>query len=124
MSQNYQKVPKLCDLSMKIAPDLKEKKSVFVTKNFKNWASFGVKISIFLTKWRLLVTAHNFVKTMRSLGEIVKILCDLWVRAMLKMGVFLTALHMTFGLGLPPGRKSLFCFCPLTSQIAQWYRRG
>ena len=66
MSQNYQKVPKLCDLSMIIAPDLKENK-------IKNWVSFGIKISIFLKNWRLWVTAHNFVKTMRSLGEIVKI---------------------------------------------------
>ena len=40
MSQNYQNFPKFCDLSVKIAPDLKEN-LVFVAKNFKNWASFG-----------------------------------------------------------------------------------
>ncbi len=48
MSQSYQNFPKFCDLSVKIAPDLK-KKQVFVAKKFKNWTSFGVKISFFLT---------------------------------------------------------------------------
>ncbi len=69
------KFSKIFDLSLKIAPDLKEKWVfvVFVAKNFKNWASFGVKMSIFLKKWGLWVTAHNFVKNMGYLGEIVKI---------------------------------------------------
>ena len=78
MRQNYQNFPKFCDLPVKIAPDLK----VFVPKKIKNWASFRVKISIFLKQLGLWVTAHTFVKK----------IWGLWVRAMLKM-VVLAALH-------------------------------
>ncbi len=59
-----------------------EGKIGFLAKNFKNWASFGVKISIFLKKWRLWVTEYNFLTKYEVFGWDCK-----------KMGV-LTALHM------------------------------
>ncbi len=57
MSQNC---PKFCDILVKIAPDFK--KQVFVAKMFKNWASFGVKISFCSEKLGLLLTAYNYLK--------------------------------------------------------------
>ncbi len=43
-NQNF---PKFCDLSVKIAPDLK-KKQVFVAKILKNWEHFASKFIFFL----------------------------------------------------------------------------
>ncbi len=71
MSQNYQNVPKFCDLSVKITPDLK-KKLVFVAKRFKNWVSLASKFQFFRKIVALGGDSTQFCKTMRSLGEIVK----------------------------------------------------
>ncbi len=73
MSQNYQYVPKLCDLSVKIAPDVKENR-FSLQKKFKYWAPFGIKISIFSEQMGALGDTTQFCeKNMGSLGEIVKI---------------------------------------------------
>ena len=96
MSQNYQNFPKFCDLSVKVAPDLKFKEKIGFRfeKKIKNWASFGVKISIFLKKWGLWMTAHNFCGKIWGLWVRLEKYMGLLVRTMLKIGV-LTALHVS-----------------------------
>ena len=57
-----------CDLSVKIAPDLKKK-----SFRYEKFQKLGVIFNFSLKKWGLWVTVRNFVKNMGSLGEIVKI---------------------------------------------------
>ena len=62
MSQNYQYLPKFCDLSVKIAPDLKKK--------------FGFrykKIQLKIGRHLVTVKISNFLKKWGSLGGSVKI---------------------------------------------------
>ena len=99
MCKNYFKKLKFCGLSVKIAPDLKEKQ-VFIAKNFKNWVSFWCQNVSFTEKMGALSDSTQFCqKNMGSLGEIANDLWGLWVRAMLKMG-FLTAFHTLSNLSL------------------------
>ena len=75
MSQNYQKFPKFCNLSVKIAPDIWRKNRF--SSSCEKFPKLGVISRLnfnFSEKLGSWVTAHNFEKkNMGSLGELVKI---------------------------------------------------
>ena len=70
-------------------------------ENFKNWVSFGVIISIFLKKWGLWVTAHNFVK--KILGLSVRLyMGSLGEGNAKKWGSYQPYIRITYRMGVPP----------------------